>query len=419
MAYSMVMKLNRKSDGKVGLVGPDLKEIIPVKYDIIRNVGGTVSGLVEVEKNKKRGLYNLGGKLVAPVIYDEIYPLDDDENLALLKANDDYFYLKNDTTVSDKLYGFKIADELPKIRGFGKSLALPAATSKSYMEYNEDTADPAYALVITPSYLTDLDLLPGIISVANPLSSRQGVVPIWGPTEVKYNGMQKPQSGGNWFTGIYYSLFSHYLAGRSMLYRTSEDRTVVIVDEKQNRLMGFSTLNFVGTDDMRKNLTCNENTLKAIDDTLVEYRTSERSNIPSAKDSDYLVQGPEYQYLHVSGGKLVALPHLRQFACTAYVKMDDTYFNGCFTFYKKGKYVQTDHLTPEVLEFMKNEIYASHGYNFHNQWWNAVFQYRFGRMTDADLVNSVEDKLTAIDKYNINWINGKLNALKSGPLASR
>ena len=125
------VKQPEKPDCKIGVVGPDLKEIIPLQYDLVHNIGGTVDGLIEVEKGKKRGLYSLGGKLVAPVIYDQIYPLNDKQNLALLKENNDYFFLKNDTTVSDEISGFKIADELPKFRAFGKSLTIPQAMPKN------------------------------------------------------------------------------------------------------------------------------------------------------------------------------------------------------------------------------------------------------------------------------------------------
>jgi hypothetical protein len=74
---------------KMGLVGPDLKEIIPLEYDLIHNISGTFPGLVEVEKGAKRGFFDLQGKIVLPVSYDQIFPLDNDENLAVLRNGDD------------------------------------------------------------------------------------------------------------------------------------------------------------------------------------------------------------------------------------------------------------------------------------------------------------------------------------------
>ena len=98
--------------------------------------------------------------------------------------------------------------------------------------------------------------------------------------------------------------------------------------------------------------------------------------------------------------------------------MDDSYFNGCYTFFRNPKYVQLDHLTPALLEYMKNEIYASYGYNFTDQYWNNVFKFSFGR-AKMNLVSSVDDRLTEIDKYNITWINNKLDPQKNPPLAAQ
>lgn len=127
-----------KSTYKMGLLSPSLKEIIPPAYDLIHNIGGTLSGFIEVELGKNRGLYDLNGKLTVPVIYDQIYPLNnDDDNLALLKKDAGYFYLKKDLSISDKQTDFKIADELSKIKTFGSSFDLSDKSSKNIMEYND------------------------------------------------------------------------------------------------------------------------------------------------------------------------------------------------------------------------------------------------------------------------------------------
>ncbi|MDF2432089.1 MAG: hypothetical protein JWP44_1720, partial [Mucilaginibacter sp.] len=79
---------------KMGLVNPALKEIIPAEYDLVHNINGTFTGLVEVEKNDKKGFYNLNGRIVVPVNYDQIFPIEDENNLAVLKNGNNYFYLK-------------------------------------------------------------------------------------------------------------------------------------------------------------------------------------------------------------------------------------------------------------------------------------------------------------------------------------
>jgi hypothetical protein len=44
---------------QMGLVNPQLQEIIPPKFDLIYNINGSLQGLVEVEKDHKHGFYNL------------------------------------------------------------------------------------------------------------------------------------------------------------------------------------------------------------------------------------------------------------------------------------------------------------------------------------------------------------------------
>ena len=138
--------------------------------------------------------------------------------------------------------------------------------------------------------------------------------------ELKYNGTQKKKNDGNWLTEIYYSVFNHFLDGRSTFYMTDETRSVVLIDEKQNRILGFDTNRFISDDRELKNLTCNENSFKAINDTLFEFRTTGNPYVRLNNPNDYVVQAPVYYYLHVSGGKLVALPGSRAFACTQYIK---------------------------------------------------------------------------------------------------
>lgn len=92
--YTYTDELKDKYRYKMGLVGPDLKEIIPVQYDLIHNIGGIADSLIEVEDGAKRGFYDITGKIVLPVEYDQILPLTNGDNIALISQGSDYFYLK-------------------------------------------------------------------------------------------------------------------------------------------------------------------------------------------------------------------------------------------------------------------------------------------------------------------------------------
>ncbi len=395
---------------KMGLVNPDLKEIIPPEYDLVHNIGGTIDGLVEVEMNGKKGLYNLQGKNVVVVIYDQIIPLNDDNNLALLRKDDNYFYFKRDSTVTDKIDGFKITDILPKIKGLGDSYTISDKSSKNIMEFN--SRENFTTMVVTPSYLTDLQLLPKFMNFQNPLrhepEDEAGDGEGSNSLSVKFDGARKED--GNWFESAFYSVIDDYLGARSGLYET---KRVLLVDKKQNRINGFASGDYFGNAEGGGPISgaCGENYLRAINDTLFEFKTT------SVLDQSALGlhEGPYYHYLHFQNGRLVALQCNRIFACTKFVKMDDSYLNGCFVLDDKNT---IDHLTKEMLQYMKNEIYASYGYQFKSEKWTEAFGGRFDRYDGPKNIN-VNDSLTDIEKYNINWINSKLNQQKQNTLAAQ
>ena len=81
-----------------------------------------------------------------------------------------------------------------------------------------------------------------------------------------------------------------------------------------------------------------------------------------------------------------------------------------------------DHLTPEMLRYIKNEIYADYRYEFKDKRWLEIFAempsyQNYGEKNKPDN-ESVDDSLTAIDKYNINWISQKLKE-KNNTLAAK
>ncbi|TWI97135.1 WG repeat protein [Mucilaginibacter frigoritolerans] len=402
---------------KMGLVNADLKEIIPPEYDLIRNVGGTIDGFVEVEMNGKKGLYNLDGKNVVVVIYDQIIPLEDDANLALLRKDDNYFYLKKDSTVTDKIDGFKIADVFSKFKNYSDSYSLSENSSKNIMEYNE--RGNTTSLIIPPSYLVDLQIFPRIINFNNPLRTGRNDYEEEDRgserMDIKYNGTQKDDK--NWFMSTFYSIIDHYWDGRAGLYGKFEKKPVILIDKNQNKILSFTGESDISDDEGEESISnettfCKENAIRAINDTLFEYKSALAVRLSLTNDD--ISEGSYYYYLHIVNGKLAALPNKRLFGCTKYVKMDDSYLNACYVIGDR----KIDHVTTELLEYMKNEIYAPYGYKFKSDKWTTVFQYRFDRYEGAKNI-TVDDSLTEIEKYNINWINSKLNSLKQNTLAAQ
>jgi len=408
---------------KMGLVGPDMKEIIPPDYDLIHTIGATFPGLVEVEKDSKKGLYDLEGKNVLPAIYDELLPVEDQNNLAVLRNGNDYFYLKKDMSVSDKT-DLKVADFFPKVKKMRDSYNLYKNALEVVTEYN--SRENHEALYIPPSYLVDLNLIRKVEGFKNPLRKIGNE-----ETNIDYNVdfSNNIKSDNNWLEASFYSIRNYFLGGREEFY---DKKNIVIVDAKRNRLFAQEIrINYMPEEGPDSLENCDINAIKVINDSLYEVRAGATLWFDLYDSTKTLTSGTYYHYLAIKNNKLVELRDSRIFGFTKYMKMDDSYLDGCYTitvgtgYENKGQTKKINHLTPELLRYMKNEIYADYGYQFKDKRWMAVFQdmdsYGYDQATKGPKKPnvSVDDSLTDIDKYNINWINQKLKAGKPNTLAAK
>jgi hypothetical protein len=171
--------------------------------------------------------------------------------------------------------------------------------------------------------------------------------------------------------------------------------------------------------------SCDVNVIKAINDSLFEVKSGATLDFELYDSTKNVVGGPYYHYFAIRNNTLVELPASRNFNFTKYVKMDDSYLTACYNMligagaYDDREKKTIDEVNSEMLRYMKNEIYADYKYKFKDKRWQAVFTNPYPE-TDKDgnaippkLNASVEDSLTVIDKYNINWINQKLKGVKT------
>jgi hypothetical protein len=401
---------------KMGLVGPDLKEIIPVEYDLIHNIGGTFDGLVEVEKNNKRGFYDLDGKIVVPVIYDQVFPITSSENLAALRLGNDYYWLKNDLSITGKV-DIKIGDIVSNLKQ-AASFSVTGQQLNNITEFNSRERNGT--VYIPPSYLVDLNILPMIKTFKNPLRRNIEYDDVSTSYQVKFD--KQNNYSGNWLTSAFYSIRDYFLGGRSEFYDT---KNMVVTDAKHNKVysFGFST-DYSSEEDGGGDLSgsCNEFILKPLNDSLFELKATAVTEI-SLHNQDILAEMPVYHYLQLKNGKLVEMKTDRLFGFTKFIKMDDSYLDGCYLYRAKipgsdtgFKKSNIDHLPEEAIKYMKNEIFADYHYKFRDSTWSQIFEEGFPNYKNEN--SSVDDSLTEIDKYNINWITQKLKASNIKKLAS-
>jgi hypothetical protein len=145
-----------------------------------------------------------------------ILPLSDTANLAILNKGDDYFYLRKDLSMSDRLVDFKIAQEFKKIKNYERSFMIAANNSTNFMEYN--SKDYYNSVIIPPSYLVDWKILSKTLDLPNPSRNTVALENEVGEEEgsewfkVNFSGHQVDEN--NAFENIYYSIVDNYLGSR-------------------------------------------------------------------------------------------------------------------------------------------------------------------------------------------------------------
>ncbi|MFC0516707.1 WG repeat-containing protein [Mucilaginibacter angelicae] len=399
---------------KMGLAGPDYKEIIPADYDLVHTIGGTFPNLIEVEKDHKRGFYDLTGKIVIPVEYDQVFPLNDSENIAAMRKGDDYFWLKSDYTISEKA-DIRVSDIFSKLKQ-PPSFTLNQSPAGGITEFN--SKEQHGAIYIPPSYLVDLKLIEEVKEFKNPLRNHVYFEESSSQYIVKAKALPvnaTAASSDNWIQSAYYSIRDYFIGGRISFY---DSNNMVLIDNKNNKLYGYNIRTNINTEEGGGEFSgrCNEFSINPISDSLLEVKATSVANI-ELYNNTYLNELPVFHLLKIQNGKVEeSMNTKRIFAFTKFLKMDNHFIEGCYVCYKRNDanwtYTMTSSgaISPEVLRYMKNEIYADYNYKFKDKRWTDIFTQQFySRYKPVNA--SVQDSLTEIDKYNIQWIDQKLKSL--------
>ena len=390
---------------KMGLVNPQLQEIIPAECDLIYNINGTFNGLVEVEKDRKRGFYDLNGKIVVPVDYDQIFPLINSEHLGALRKGETYYWLEKDYSVSGEA-DISIKDLMAMLPPVNWN-SLSHVNNTDIVEMN--SRDNHSSVLLSPSYLTDLNLVTAVKYLKNPLRRNVEFFDASSSYKVTETENQAKADTGR-FQALVYSIRDYFIGGRSEFY---DIKNVVLVDKQNNRTFSSDIpVDYSMSESGEAPVKCDGYSFKAINDTLFELKTGASASI-MLYDETYVQEMPMYHYLYLHNNKLQEKTTNRLFAFTKFVKMDDSYITGCYLYNDK---VITG-LTPAMLRYMKNEIYADYNYIFKDKKWAGIFG---DGMPEYKAENaSVEDRLTDIDRYNLNWINQRLGTQSTTKLAAR
>lgn len=405
----------KKIQYKVGLVNKFNKTIIPVEYNKIYNPNGTAIGYVEVEKEGKRGLYNISGLKIAPARYDYIYPSPIKTAIIQVRLGNKFGLLKSNGMVDfdgdSKGFQSPYVSEVAEKWSFNilKNIVHLQPASNNF---EEDVID-GRGVVFTPSYLLELGFIPESFGrIATTEDSYFGLVEAKASvTEVK-----------SWWDNIS-TVFTEYYERsidgrgytneRSTLYTYSTDEAGKKIDKIEYKLPEFYGYVDCGEAEEKFKLKVKRDSFLEVRQFITPYEYPKQKADTSMPYDFY----PYYSYFKVTNkGAFEELSTDRKYKFTKYVKIDESYFKGCFGLRDYSNisidgYI-SEHLSMKEMEIMKNEIFADYGMIFKTEKWKKYFSDQIWYM---GLEENVNDQLTEIDKHNIKVITGVINKMKNNP----
>jgi hypothetical protein len=397
-----------KPNCKYGLVDEIGNVIIPIEQDKIYNYQQIVPGQLMVSRENKYSFFSLDGKK-GNKKFDWVYPTkSQNEHAAIVSTADSIGYLgKNGVFV---LIGgnLKISDpeifsqiEFNWTAHSNHEFHTPWFTSIMY------EAISAEGVVEFPPHL-----------VAFGIESHEKIA------DVRYTEKQRKNRDG--YMGVekhevslkgVVTLKEKVVGVLTYLYEYSVDgRESVMREARLSSLKEDGTpANSVKVLDLRQYPICEEHSYRIVDTNMVEV------SIVVEKEG---YGETTYKYFQVNEkGQIDTLNKSRKYDFTHYVKIDPSYFQGCF--YKAissesddyiYRILKRTHMTIDELDEMRNEIFAEHGYKFKSEKWNKFFESKSWYKSEFE---SVYDKLTEIEKYNLKVIEKTSIELRNDPSLSK
>jgi hypothetical protein len=378
-------KQRNSGDYKIGVVTADDKTIIPVEFDKIYNPNGSFAGMIEVEKQGKRGLYTIEGKNFLSPEYDGIFPVVIPEVFAQVEKDGAFGWVNNNGVVSfdaasnsnKDLFKSPLTSKLVDDWSF----TYPGDVTILRLPPHEDIDQ---GVIVYPSFLYDLGVTPianGSVSIAES---------DWGMgMEENTIRVENAESVADKF----YALVGFFMeAGTDAREYHTEKNDVIVIDQEGGVISRLPNLTI---DEGGQDPCDSKATYKSIEPGFYEVITG---------------NGIFKYYKVNSEGEIEELSTPRQYAFTKYVKIDESYFDGCQWEHipwegrsedEPFNIVVASGLTNQELDVMRNEIFAEYGFIFKSEKWKKYFEEKEWYKPQFE---NVDHLMTETDKHNVKFI---------------
>lgn len=374
----------------MGVVTAGNKVIVPVEYTKIYNPGGTVPNMIEVESKGLRGLYKINGELFLPAEFEGIYPTKAKSAVVQVKKGDRYGWVSEQGNVSfdETSHPDKTLFQSPIESKTILNWHFKHPGSANVLVSMNGSSAESWGVIVYPSFVRDLGItaiaVPGVFVDLNELG--MGMT----DTEIKFEKVES-------LSDKLYGLVSFFMeAGADARgYQFSQNDLLVLNDQ------------LAKVDHLKELSTGNE-----YPDPCSGLRISPSYKVIESGLYESLDKNGNYKYYKVNAeGKVEQQTTSRFYSFTKFVKMNESYLNNCRYEeipYESGSWEDGDPnvvvlsgISSEEMDLMRNEIFAEYGFIFKSPKWKEYFK---DMPWYTPRYDKVDDQLTEIDKYNIQFI---------------
>ena len=381
-----------------GVVNSALQTLLAPQYEKIYNPNLTIKNCFEIKSKGMVGLFNYQTKEVLKPQFDYILPASQAvSNIAYGYKDGAWFKIENESLSNAKKVNDYNPSQILKSISYDATKLSDRMMFYSYANHYEDDPEEGKGVLINPSYIEYFKLMPNEYYTDLILSNQKEAY--FGVTGAKVETENEKSLSGK-LKSFFLSIYEEGIDGRG--YQITEKQLVLYNSEEQ-KINAISLEKHYSDPSL-----CNEDNFHFLNDSIYEVITH-ISEFGDDMETPYNF-ATKYVFFKISPrGEIEMLTSDRIYDFTKFINIDQSYFKGCFvknmeegeSSNEEYNIWQSDYLSIEDLDIMRNEIFAEYGYRFQSEKWQKYFSNKKWYKPRYD---NVDDQLTEIDKANIKVI---------------
>ncbi len=382
---------NNSEPLKYGLSDAAANLLLPIAYDKLYNPNATLFQCMEIRIKDKVGLFNFNTKQLLDPQFDFILPSGVDNQKAYGYADGVWYEIASGNINNYIEVDFDPFVELQQLRW-----APSKISEQNRMLKIERTPEGEPSLnnwyIVSPSYIESF--------VSGSTLEEYSIFPVQPSTSAESKSLDVNSKTSNSIAATIQSFVLEIYNVGIDAREYSSNAAQILVYDAENNAFGAKEIGLLDLD-----LSCQDYSTKFINDSIVEIKAQRIGAML------HYSSHTTFEYYKISkDASIDQMVSNRLFDFTKFVKIDPTYFEGCYTiesevdpneYGSSTRVVKNHHLTVQDLDVMRNEIFAAYGLVFKSEQWKNYFNKKAWYKGSSE---DVTDSLSEVDRHNIQVI---------------